>query len=83
MLMRWVKVDVDKVPGTTVPLAMIEPWRSTQMGYIREMGPAAFYKLQAGVPNDKGDVIWSDIEISAEPQTVTRYIGGKAVTGPL
>ena len=79
--MRWVKVPADKVPGTTVPLATIEPWRQTQMGYVKEMTQPAHYKLQAGIKNEAtGNVEWSDVEIGTEPTTpVTRFIGGKAV----
>jgi hypothetical protein len=79
--LRWIRVDSDKVPGTTVPLAMIEPWRQTGMGYVKEMTQSAFYKLQAGIKNEAtGNVEWSDVEIGTEPTTpVTRFIGGKAV----
>jgi len=78
--LRWVKIPADAVPGTTVPLAMREVWRSTGMGYVKEMAQPDFFKLQLGTPNDKGEVIWTDVEIGVEAATVTtRFIGGKAV----
>ncbi len=76
--LRWAKVEGNSLPTNDKPLAMIETWRQTQMGYVKEMTPPTFYKLQA--KNESGE--WQDIEISAEPETVTRYIGGKAVKGP-
>jgi hypothetical protein len=78
--LRYVRVDADKVPSTTVPLATIESWRATGTGFVKEMALPAFYKLQAGIKNEAGVIEWSDVEIAAaEPATVVRFVGGKAV----
>jgi hypothetical protein len=56
MRLRWVKVITQgRATGSDVPLAMLEE----EITFSKP----TFYKLQAGTPNAKGEVDWTDVEI--------------------
>ena len=70
---KWVKTAEGHATGK-VPLAMLEDTLT--------FSQPQFYRLQVGVTNEKGEIDWTDVEISTEPKIVTRYVAGRAVRGP-